>query len=85
MEFKTGQQADIIEHTKEAIISAEEKRKKVRFKHNFNELGKGHIQVLANDEFVNGLVDYFGSNPHENLAGTKNILVHLGKGGSRRR
>ncbi len=55
MKNKAVQDSDILQNIKKNIAEAEQKRKELRFTHNLNLFAQGNLQVLNNDEFVEGL------------------------------
>lgn len=78
MNTKTGQQPDTLEKIRRDIASSEERRRKLRFEHNLTALALGSIQVLGNDEFVSGLVEYLPENFSNKKDQNRKILIALG-------
>ena len=61
MRNKYEQQTDIVEDVKSGIEKAEAQRKQLRFNHNLLSLETGNSRVLANEEFLFGLVAFIKS------------------------
>jgi hypothetical protein len=80
MEYKTGQDPDILENIKQNIAVAENKRRELRFTYNLNDFRQGNLQVLKNDEFFAGLESFLLTHPYENSATENQIYIRLGDG-----
>ncbi len=80
MKKKVGQHPKVLENIKQNIAAAEKERRELRFFHNLNELEKGKIQVLKNDEFIAGLESYLLAHPYENIDEKTELLFRLSKG-----
>jgi hypothetical protein len=79
MKKKVGQHPKVLENIKQNIAAAEKERRELRFFYNLNELEKGKIQVLKNDEFIAGLESYLLAHPYENIDEKTELLFRLSK------
>ncbi len=79
MDNKSGPKNDVLENIKQSISLSEEKRRQQRLEHNFTKLTQGNIQILKNDEFIRGLVDYLLGHTDEDKDLKRKILISLGE------
>lgn len=79
MENKSGSESDVLEKIQKSISLSEEKRRQQRLAHNLTKLTQGNFQILNNDEFIRGLVDYLVGHDDENRDLKRKILISLGE------
>jgi len=77
MRNKYEQQTDIVEDVKSGIEKAEAQRKQLRFNHNLLSLETGNSRVLANEEFLFGLVAFIKSEDDVELEKKKLCLKKM--------
>ena len=78
MENKSGPESDALEKIRQSISLSEEKRRQQRLEHNLTQIAQSNFQILNNDEFVRGLVDYLLSDNGGDKDLKRKILVSLG-------
>ncbi len=76
---KLGPESDVVEKIQQSISLSEEKRRQQRLAHNLTKLAQGNFQILNNDEFIRGLVEYLVGHGEEDLDLKRKILISLGE------
>ncbi len=79
MNNKWGASHDALDIIKQNISLSEEKRKQSRLEHNLAQLVQGDIQILKNDEFIQGLVDFLLVDSEEKKDLKRKLLINLGE------
>ena len=76
---KAESENDVLGKIQQGISLAEEKRRQQRLAHNLSQIVQGNFQILNNDEFIRGLVDYLVSHDDENRDLIRKVLISLGE------
>jgi hypothetical protein len=78
MANKSVPENDVIKNIKLNSSLSEDKRRQQRLAHNLTELTQGNFQILNNDEFLRGLVNYLLDHAEEKTDIKRIILISLG-------